>query len=81
MQFSGTKEKKINVLGRWGLLQSWFFLLPKMNVKLPISRVGCSERIALKQVYYQGLNRSPAKVGCMRQVLRTGTLGRPRGIG
>ena len=81
MQFSGTKEKKINVLGRWGLLQSWFFLLPKMNVKLPISRVGCSERIALKQVYYQGLNRSQAQVGCMRQVLRAGALGRPRGMG
>ena len=81
MQFSGTKEKKINVLGRWGLLKSWFFLLPKMNVKLPISRVGCSERIALKQVYYQGLNRSQAQVGYMRQVLRAGALGRPRGMG
>ena len=30
-------------------------------------RVGCSERIALKQVYYQGWNRSPAQVGCMTQ--------------
>ena len=39
-------------------------------------RVGCSERIALKQV-----NRPPAQVGCMRQVLRPGALGRPRGIG
>ena len=29
------------------------------------ARVGCSERIALKQVYYQGWNRSPAQVGCM----------------
>ena len=44
-------------------------------------RVGRSERIALKQVYYQGGNRSPAQVGCMRQVLRAGALGRPRGIG
>ena len=44
-------------------------------------RVGCPERIALKQVYYQGWNRSPAQVGCMRQVLRAGTLGRPRGMG
>ena len=26
-------------------------------------------------------NRSPAQVRCMRQVLRVGTLGRPRGIG
>ena len=45
------------------------------------ARVGCSERIALKQIYYQGLNRSPAQVGCMRQVLRAGALGRPRGMG
>ena len=44
-------------------------------------RVGCSERIALKQVYYQGWNRSPAQIGCMRQVLRAGALGRPRGMG
>ena len=28
---------------------------------------GCSERTALKQVYYQGWNRSPAQAGCMRQ--------------
>ena len=39
------------------------------------------ERIVLKQVYYQVWNRSPAQVGCMRQVLRTGALGRPRGMG
>ena len=26
-------------------------------------------------------NRSPAQVGCMRQVLRAGALGRPRGMG
>ena len=45
------------------------------------ARVGCSERIALKQVYYQGWNRSPAHVGYMRQVLRAGALGRPRGMG
>ena len=44
-------------------------------------RVGCSRRIALKQVYYQGWNRSPAQVGRMRQVLRTGALGWPRGRG
>ena len=44
-------------------------------------RVGCSERTALKQVFYQGWNRSPAQVGCMRQVLGSGALGRPRGIG
>ena len=45
------------------------------------ARVGCSERIALKQVYYQGGNRSPAQAGCMRQVLGAGALGRARGIG
>ena len=45
------------------------------------AREGCSERIALKQVYYQGWNRSPAQVGCMRQVLGAGALERSRGIG
>ena len=45
------------------------------------ARVGWSERIALKHVYYLGWNRSPAQVGCMRQVLRAGALGRPRGMG
>ena len=43
--------------------------------------VGWSERIALKHVYYQVWNRSAAQVGCMRQVLRAGALGRPRGMG
>ena len=43
------------------------------------ARVGCFERTASKHVYYQGWNRSPAQVGCMRQV--PGALGRPRGIG
>ena len=45
------------------------------------ARVGWSERIALKHVYYQVWNRSPAQVGCMRQVLGAGALGWPRGIG
>ena len=45
------------------------------------ARVGCFERTALKHVYYLGLNRPPAKIGCMRQVLGAGALGRPRGIG
>ena len=35
------------------------------------------DRTALKQVYHQGWNRSPAQVGCTRQVLRAGALGRP----
>ena len=34
-----------------------------------------------QHVYYLGWNRSPAQVGCMRQVLGPGSLGRPRGIG
>ena len=38
-------------------------------------------RTALKHVYYLGWNRSPAQVGCMRQVLGPDALGRPRGIG
>ena len=37
------------------------------------ARVGCFERRAS--------NRSPAQVGCMRQVLGAGALGRPRGMG
>ena len=44
-------------------------------------RVGCFERTASKHVYYLGWNRSPAQVGCMRQLLGPGALGRPRGIG
>ena len=39
-------------------------------------RVGCSERIALQQVYSQGWNRSVAQVGCMRQVLSAGCSGK-----
>ena len=45
------------------------------------ARVGCSERIALKQVYYQGWNRSPAQAGCMRRVLRAGVSLHPREMG
>ena len=45
------------------------------------ARVGCFERTELKHVYYLWWNRSPAQVGCMRQVLGPGSLGRPRGIG
>ena len=45
------------------------------------ARVGCFERTASKHVYYQGWNRSPTQVGCMRQVLGAGALGRPRGMG
>ena len=45
------------------------------------ARMDCFERTASKHVYYLGWNRSPAQAGCMRQVLRTDALGRPRGIG
>ena len=44
-------------------------------------RVGCFERTASKHVYYLRWIRSPAQVGCMRQVLGPGALGRHRGIG
>ena len=44
------------------------------------ARVGCFKRTASKHVNYLGWNRSPAQLGCMRQVLRPGALGRPRGI-
>ena len=45
------------------------------------ARVGCFKRTASKHVYHLGWNRSPAQVGCMRQALGPGALGRPRGIG
>ena len=44
------------------------------------ARVGWSERIASKHIYYQVWKRSPVQVGCMRQVLGAGALGRPRGM-
>ena len=43
------------------------------------ARVGYFKRTASKHVYYLGWNRSPAQVGSMRQALRPGALGRPRG--
>ena len=45
------------------------------------ARVGYFERTASKHVYYLGWNRSPAQVGCIRQVLGPGALGILRGIG
>ena len=45
------------------------------------ARVGCFKRTASKHVYYLRWNRSPAQLGCMRQMLGPGALGRPRGIG
>ena len=43
--------------------------------------MGCFKRTASTHVCYLGWNSSPAQVGCMRQVLGPGALGRPRGIG
>ena len=45
------------------------------------ARVGCFKRTASKLVYFLGWNRSPAQVGCMRQVLGAGALARSRGMG
>ena len=45
------------------------------------ARVGCFKKTTSKHVYYLGWNRSPAQVGCMRQAVGPGALGRPRGIG
>ena len=45
------------------------------------ARVGCFKRTASKRVYYLGWNGSPAQVGCMRQVLGPGAMGKPRGSG
>ena len=45
------------------------------------ARVGCFKGTASKHVYYLGWNRSPAQVGCMRQALGPGALGKPRGSG
>ena len=42
------------------------------------ARVGCFKRTASNHVYYLGWNGSPAQVGCMRQVLGPGAMGKPR---
>ena len=46
-----------------------------------ITIVTMKRMLKSKHVYYLGWNRSPAQVGCMRQVLGAGALGIPRGIG
>ena len=43
--------------------------------------MGCFKRTASKHVYYLGWNGSPAHVGCMRQALGPGAMGKPRGRG
>ena len=45
------------------------------------ARVGCFKGTALKPVYYLRWNRSPAQVGCMKQAIRPGALGKSRGNG
>ena len=45
------------------------------------TREGWYGRMVLKHVNYHMCKESPAQVGCMRQVLRPGALGRPRGMG
>ena len=45
------------------------------------ARVEWSERTTSKYVYYLLWNRLPVQDGCMRQVLRAGALGWPRGMG
>ena len=53
----------------------------KLNLCFLIRWLSGLTRQKYFQVYYQGWNRSPAQVGCMRQMLRAGALGRPRGMG
>ena len=43
--------------------------------------MGCFKRTASKRVYYLGWNGSLAQVGCMRQALGLGAMGKPRGSG
>ena len=43
------------------------------------ARVGYFKRTASKHVYFLGWNGSPTQVGCMRQALGPGALGKPRG--
>ena len=64
----------------WFLIESAWCLYKKRKFGEK-ARVGCFKRTALKHVYYLGWNGSPAQVGCMRQVLGPGALGRPRGSG
>ena len=62
-------------------IRQWTFNLFPCLTAVNNVAVGWSERTASKHVYYLGRNRSPAQVGCMRQVLGAGALGWPRGMG
>ena len=68
--------KSLIYLYTWQVIQLCYW-----GVRALPLRVGWFKRTASKHVYYLGWNRSPAQVGCMRQALGPGTLGRPRGIG
>ena len=65
----------------WRLLCFSIHHFKSLTILWEKARVGCFKRTASKHVYYLGWNRSPAQVGCMRQALEPGALGRPRGIG
>ena len=60
------------------LLLDFFILVIPVGMKWYLNMGLIS---ALKHVYYLGWNRSSAQVGCMRQALGPGALGRPRGSG
>ena len=60
---------------------SWENCMQVKKLQWEKARVGCSERTALEEVCYHRWNRSPAQVGCMRQVLSASALGRLRGMG
>ena len=64
-----------------GAVSEFSFTWSVFDILRKTGRVGWSERTASKHVYYQVWNRSPAQVGCMRQVLGAGALGWPRGMG
>ena len=72
---------KHQFMGLYSTYKKWMPYRTEFWTLWEKARVGCFERTALKHVYYLGWNRSPAQVGCMRQVLGPGTLGRPRWIG
>ena len=57
--------------------------IPHAATKILMLQVRISTDKKQRNIIYKILlrNRSPAQVGCMRQVLGPGALGRPRGIG
>ena len=57
------------------------FSLPFTYISVLATCRNAALRTVSKHVYYQAWNRSSTQVGCMRQVLRAGALGRPREMG